>query len=153
MKNNRDSAASTVLNYFLQLLGVAAFYWLLIYTTIYYWLDSFIHKLSRIPYDAGPNFTKQLYLLLLIFAIFCYLANRFLLDLYHRKTAIQLIISIFFDYLLWPLQIYIMIVWNNKHITTIVDDLSTIYNVFVITGLLIIKNVIAVKLLSKKQRA
>jgi hypothetical protein len=53
---------------------------------------------------------------------------------------------------LWPLQIYIMIVWNNKHITTIVDDLSTIYNVFVITGLLIVKNVIAVKLLSKKQR-
>ena len=153
MKNNRDSAASTVLNYFLQLLGLAAFYWLLIYTTIYYWLGSFIHRLSKVAYDAGPNFTKQLYLLLLIFAIFCYLANRFLLDLYHRKTAIQLIISIFFDYLLWPLQIYIMIIWNNKHITNFVDDLSTIYNVFVITGLLIVKNVIAVKLLSKKQGA
>jgi hypothetical protein len=153
MKNNRDSAASIVLNYFLQLLGVAAFYWLLIYTTIYYWLDSFIHRLSKVAYTAGPNFTKQLYFLLLIFAIFCYLANRFLLDLYHRKTAIQLIISIFFDYLLWPLQIYIMIVWNNKHITTIVDDISTIYNVFVITGLLVVKNVIAVKFLSKKQGA
>lgn len=149
MKNNRDSVSSAVLNYLLQLLGVAAFYWLLIYTTIYYWLTGFLYRIAKVRYDAGPNFTKQLYLLLLIFVIFCYLANRFLLDLYHRKTAKQLVISTIADYLIWPLQILIMLIWNNKHIVTIVVDISTLYNVYVVTALLVIKNVIAIKLISK----
>jgi len=153
MKNNRDSAATTVLNYLLQLLGVAIFYWLLIYTTIHYWLTGFLYKIAKIRYEAGPNFTKELYLLLLIFVIFCYLANRFLLDIYHRNTAKQLIISTIIDYLLWPLQIVIMLVWNNTHITTIADDVSSLYNVYIITALLVLKNVIAIKLLNKKQKA
>ncbi|MBV8388232.1 MAG: hypothetical protein JO080_00375 [Mucilaginibacter sp.] len=149
MKTNRDSVASTVLNYLLQLLGVAAFYWLLIYTTIHYWLRGFIYKIAKVRYEAGPNFTKELYLLLLIFVIFCYLANRFLLDVYHRSTAKQLVISTIADYLIWPLQILIMLIWNNMHIVSIADDVSTLYNVYVVTGLLIIKNVIAVRLISK----
>jgi hypothetical protein len=153
MKNNRDSVTSTVLDYFLQLLGVAIFYWLLIYTTIHYWLQGFVYKFTKVRYEAAPNFTKELYLLLFIFTIFCYLSNRFLLDLYHRKTAKQLIISIIFDYLLWPLQVYIMIVWNNKHITTIVDNINTIFNVYLVTGLLVVKSLIAVKLLSNKSGA
>lgn len=153
MKNNRDSVATTVLNYLLQLLGTAIFYWILIYTTIHYWLTGFVYKIAKIRYEAGPNFTKELYLLLLIFVIFCYLANRFLLDIYHRNTAKQLIISIIVDYLLWPLQILIMLIWNNMHITTIADDVSSLYNVYIITALLVLKNVIAVKLLNRKQQA
>ena len=149
MKDNRDSIASTALNYLLQLIGVAAFYWLMIYTTIYYWLTGFLYKIAKVSYQAGPNFTKQLYLLLLIFTIFCYLANRFLLDLYHRKTAKQLIISIIADYLLWPLQLLIVMIWANKHMVNVVDDIATLLNVYVLTALLIIKNVIAVKLMNK----
>jgi hypothetical protein len=153
MKNNRDSATtivSSILNYFLQLLSVAIFYWLLIYTTIHYWLQGFVYKIAKVRYEAGPNFTKELYLLLLIFVIFCYLANRFLLDIYHRATAKQLIISIIVDYLLWPLQILIMLIWNNMHITTLADDVSTLYNVYIITALLVLKNVIAIKLMGSK---
>ncbi|HTD41028.1 MAG TPA: hypothetical protein VK671_10440 [Mucilaginibacter sp.] len=150
MKNNRDSVASSVLNYFLQFLGVAIFYWLLIYTTIHYWLKGFVYKIAKVRYEAGPNFTKELYLLLLIFVIFCYLANRFLLDIYHRNTARQLVISIMVDYFVWPLQILIMLIWNNMHIVSIADDVSTLYNIYIVTGLLIVKNVIAIKLQGSK---
>ena len=148
--DNRDSIASTILNYLLQLLGVAGFYWLLIYTTINYWFHGFIYKFAKVRYEAGPNFTKELYFLLLILSIFCYLANRFLLDIYHTKTAKQLIISIAVDYLIWPLQLFIMIMYNNIYKTTIVDNISTLFNIYVITGLLILKNVITVKLMSNK---
>jgi hypothetical protein len=103
-----------------------------------------------VRYEAGPNFTKELYFLLLILSIFCYLANRFLLDIYHTKTAKQLIISIAVDYLIWPLQIFIMIMYNNIHMTTIADNISTLFNIYLITGLLVLKNVIAVKLMSNK---
>ena len=153
MKDNRDGAssiASIFLNYLLQLIGVAVFYWVMIYTTIYYWLTGFLFKIAKVRYEAGPNFTKELYLLLLIFTIFCYLANRFLLDVYHRNTVKQLIISTIVDYLIWPLQLLIMMVWANTHIVSVVDDITTLLNVFVLTALLIIKNVIAVKLMNKK---
>jgi hypothetical protein len=149
MKNNHDSAASSVLNYLLQLLGVALFYWLLLYTTTHYWLRGFVYRIAKVRYEAGPNFTKELYLLLLIFVIFCYLANRFLLDVYHRNTVKQLILSTVADYLIWPLQLLIMLVWNNMHIVNVVDDVSTLYNVYVITALLILKNLIALKLMNR----
>ncbi len=152
MKNNRDSAASVmsaILNSLLQLIGAAAFYWLLIYTTIHYWMRGFIYGIAKVRYEAGANFTKELYLLLLIFVIFCYLANRFLLDVYHRNRTKQLILSTIADYLIWPLQLFIMLKWNNAHIVNAVDDVSTLYNVYVITALLIIKNLIAVKLISR----
>lgn len=153
MKNNRHSVATTVLNSLLQLLGVAIFYWLLIYTSIHYWLKGFVYKITKVRYEAGPNFTKELYLLLLIFVIFCYLANRFLLHIYHRNTAKQLIVSTIVDYLLWPLQLLIMLIWNNMHITTIADDVSSLYNVYLITALLVLKNVIAIKLTGSKNTA
>jgi len=149
MKNKRDSIASSVLNFLLQLIGLAAFYWVLIYTTIYYWLAKFLYRTAKVRYEAGPNFTKQLYLLLLIFAIFCYLANRFLLDLYHRGTARQLIISTIADYLIWPLQLVIMMIWANTHMVSVMGDIATLLNVYVLTALLIIKNVIALMLMNK----
>ena len=150
--DNRDSIASTILNYFLQLLGLAAFYWLLLYTTVAYWFNGFINKFSRmLRYEAAPDFSKEIDFLLLIFVVFCYLANRFLLDLYHTKTAKQLIISVTVDYFIWPLQIFIMLMYHNIVMTTIVYNISTLFNIYLITGLLIVKNIIAVKLMSKKQ--
>jgi len=153
MENKRNSIASSILNVLLQLIGLAAFYWLLIYTTIYYWLNKFLFKIAKVRYEAGPNFTKELYLLLLIFAVFCYLANRFLLDVYHRRTARQLIISTIADYLIWPLQLVIMMVWANTHMVNVVDDITTLLNVYVLTALLIIKNVIAVALIKRDKVA
>lgn len=153
MENNRNSIASAILNFLLQLIGVAVFYWLLLYTTTNYWLRGFIYRIAKVRYEAGPNFTRELYLLLLIFIIFCYLANRFLLDVYHRNKTKQLILSTIADYLIWPLQLLIMLVWNNIHIVNVVQDVSTLYNVYVITALLIIKNLIAVKLISKDNGA
>ena len=147
MENNRTSIASVILNFLLQLLGVALFYFLLLYTTTHYWLRGFVYRIAKVRYEAGPNFTKELYILLLIFVIFCYLANRFVLDVYHRNKIKQLILSTIADYLIWPLQLLIMLVWNNMHIVNVVQDVSTLYNVYVITALLIIKNLIAVKLI------
>ena len=150
MENKRNSVASSILNYLLQLLGVALFYWILIYTTIYYWLTGFLYRIAKVRYEAGPNFTKELYILLLILTVFCYLANRFLLDLYHRKTAKQLIISTIADYFIWPVQLLIMMIWANTHMVNITDNINTLLNVYVLTALLVIKNIIALKLMEKK---
>jgi len=149
MENKRNSIASSILNFLLQLLGVALFYWLLIYTTIHYWMRGFIYRLAKLRYEPGPNFTKELYLLLLILVVFCYLANRFLLDVYHRSTIKQFILSTVADYFLWPLQLFIMLKWNNAHMVNAVQDVSTLYNVYVITALLVLKNLIALKLMNK----
>ncbi|HEY9001656.1 MAG TPA: hypothetical protein VIM89_09915 [Mucilaginibacter sp.] len=149
MENNRNSIASTILNYLLQLIGVAAFYWFILYTTTTYWLHGFLLKISKVRYEDNSNFTTQLYMLLLIYVIFCYLANRFLLDLYHRRTARQLILSIIVDYLIWPLQILIVLIWNNTHIVNIIVDASVLFNVYIITALLIVKSVITLKLINK----
>ena len=151
MENKRNSLASSILNYLLQLLGVALFYWILIYTTIYYWLTGFLYRIAKVRYEAGPNFTKELYILLLILTVFCYLANRFLLDLYHRKTAKQLIISTIADYFIWPVQLLIMMIWANTHMVNITDNINTLLNVYVLTALLVIKNIIALKLMEKKR--
>jgi hypothetical protein len=40
-------------------------------------------------------------------------------------------------------------IWANKHIVNVVDDIATLLNVYVLTALLIIKNVIAVWLMSR----
>ena len=151
MENKRNSAASSILNFILQLLGIALFYWVLIYTTIYYWLTGFLYRIAKVRYEAGPNFTKELYILLLILTVFCYLANRFLLDLYHRKTAKQLIISTIADYFIWPIQLLIMMIWANTHMVNITDNINTLLNVYVLTALLVIKNIIALKLMEKKR--
>ena len=149
--NNGNNGASTILNYLLQLIGVALFYWLLLYTTINFWFLDFVHTITKVRYEAGPHFTRELYILLFVYSVFCYLANRFLLDIYHRKTARQLIISIVVDYLIWPLQVWIMLIYNNAHRDAIVADISTLFNIYLITGLLIVKNVIAAKILSGKK--
>jgi hypothetical protein len=141
--NNDNNAASTILDYLLQLIGVALFYWFLIYTTINFWFFNFVHTITKVRYEAG--------ILLLVYTLFCYLTNRFLLDIYHRRTARALIISIVVDYLIWPLQVWIMLMYNNHHIITITDDISTLFNVYLVTGFLIVKNVIAVKILSGKK--
>ena len=124
----------------------------MIYTTIYYWLHTYLHKTAKVDYEAGPDFTKMLYLLLLLFCLFCYVANRFFLDLYHRKTAKQLIISIVVDYLIWPIGLSIVILYDNTFHTTIVANVSKLFNIYIITGLLIVKNIIAARLLSKTAR-
>jgi hypothetical protein len=149
MENNRNSVAATVLNLLLQLIGVAAFYWFVLYTTTGYWLEGFARRITKVRYEPASNFNEQLFTLLLIYVIFCYLANRFLLDLYHRRTARQLVLSIVADYLIWPLQIFIVLIWNNTHIVNIIVDASALFNVYIMTALLIIKSLIALKLMSK----
>jgi hypothetical protein len=153
-KLNRDQVASIVLKYLLHLLIIAGFYWLLLYTTTSFWLDTFFYKFTKLRYAAaGPEFTEQLYLLLLIYTLFCYAANNFLLDIYHRKTAKQLAISMIADFLLLPLEILLMIIYNNLTIKTHLGDIGTVYNIYLITILLVIKNIIAAKFLSAKKSA
>ena len=148
----RNSAFTTVLNYLLQLIGVALFYWVMIYTTIYFWLYNYLHTTAKVNYEGNPNFTKELYILLLLFSLFCYVANRFFLDLYHRKTIRQLIISIVVDYLIWPIALSVVIFYDNKFHTTIVYDVSRLLNIYIITALLVIKNIVAARLLAKTPR-
>jgi hypothetical protein len=146
----RDQVATNVLNYLLQLLSVAAFYFVLLYSIITFWFG-LINKINKLYYTDTPNFNQQINYLLIIFSLFCYVANRFMLDLYHREKAKQLIISIIADLLIVPLGIFIMIVYNNLTVKTAHVMDTTVYNIYLITVLVVIKELIASKLLSKKE--
>jgi apolipoprotein N-acyltransferase len=150
-KLNRDQLASVVLKYLLHLLLIGGFYWALLYTTTSVWLDVVFYKVTKLRYGiAPPDFTEMLYILLLIYTLFCYVANHFLLDIYHRKTAKQFIISTIVDFLIIPFEIFLMVIYNNITVKDHLGDINTVYNVYLITALLVIKNIIAVTILSKK---
>jgi hypothetical protein len=93
---------------------------------------------------------KQIYIQLVIYTLFCYFASNFLFDLYHRARAKQLIISTIFDLLIIPAEILIMFYYNNsayKHQTVMETSL---YNIYLITAMLVAKELITGMLLSKK---
>jgi hypothetical protein len=79
--------------------------------------------------------------------VFCYFANNFILNLYQSGKAKQLLISYFVDFLILQLSITLMIFYNNRQHTPALDN--SIYNIYVVTVLLVIKEVITMKLLSK----
>ena len=148
---NLDKTASVILKYLLHLLGVALFYFCLFYTSTSFWLHQLLEEFTRVPYVSTPNFHEQIYHLLIIYSLFCYFANNFILDLYHKNKLKQLLISIIADMLILPLGILIMIIYNNtvgKHQPAL--DTS-IYNIYVITILLVAKEFIAIKIISKKE--
>lgn len=147
---NRDQVASLVLKYLLHLLSIAGFYFLLFYTFTSFWLHQLLDKFTRVPYVSTPNFHDQIYHLLIIYSLFCYFANNFILDLYHKEKTKKLIISIIADLLILPLGILIMIIYNNQVLKNQPALDTSVYNIYLITVLLVIKEFIAMKILSRK---
>lgn len=88
--------------------------------------------------------------MLIAYSLFCYFANNFVLNLYQKGKTGQLIISIILDALVLPLSMIIVIVYNNIAPKTSIPVIADIYNVYLITALLVIKVFIASKLFSKK---
>jgi len=144
-----DNIASVVLKYLLHLLSIAAVYGILLYTTSQFWIHLLLKWFTRMPYVTAPNFHDQVIHLLIIYSLFCYFANNFILDLYHTAKTKQLIISIIADVLIMPLSILIMIIYNNITQKTWPGDITTIYNIYLVTVLLVIKEFITMKILAK----
>jgi hypothetical protein len=151
MKSTKlDQIASIILKYLLHLLSIALFYFAMLYTTTSFWLHALLDKFTRVYYVPVPNFHDQVVHLLIIYSLFCYFANNFILDLYHRDKIKPLIYSVIADMLVLPLGITLTIIYNNITIKSKVADTTLLYNIYVITALLIIKEIIAMKLVSKK---
>ncbi|MGZ3765806.1 MAG: hypothetical protein ACXVB0_10535 [Mucilaginibacter sp.] len=148
---NRDRVASLVLKYLLHFLSAAGFYFLLLYTTTSFWLHQLLDKFTKIPYVSTENFHDQMYHLLIIYTLFCYFANNFILNLYESGKGKQLIYSIIADMLVLPIGILIMIIYNNIALKGHPALDNSVYNIYVITALLVIKEAIAIKLVSGKK--
>jgi len=147
---DRDHAASVVLKYLLHLLAIALFYGTLVYTAPYFWMGFLIRKFAKhVLYLPSGDGDKMLFLLVLIYALFCYAANNYLLKLFDTKKVKQLVISVLVDYLMLPLAILLMILYNNQTLKVPEMDVSVLYNIYLINGLLIIKNIIAYQLVSR----
>ncbi|HTD99193.1 MAG TPA: hypothetical protein VK668_07880 [Mucilaginibacter sp.] len=144
-----DNIASVVLKYLLHLLSIAAVYGILLYTTSQFWIHHLLNWFTRVPYVTAPNFHDHVIHQLIIYSMFCYFANNFILDLYHTTKAKQLIISIIVDVLIMPLSILIMIIYNNIAHKNQPGDINTIYNIYLVTVLLVIKEYIAMKILAR----
>jgi hypothetical protein len=143
-----DTVASSILKYLLHLISVALFYGLTYYFTFSTWIHFLLFKFATVPYVTAGNFHFQVMILLIIYSLFCYFANNFILGLYKSGRARQLLTSYFIDFLILQLSMTIMILYNNRFHKTVLD--TSMYNVYVITVLLVTKELIAARLLSKK---
>ena len=146
--SNVNTIVSFILKYLLHLISVALFYWLTLYFTLSSWVQFLLIKFATVPYVTAGNFHFQVIILLIIYSLFCYFANNFILGLYQNGKAWKLIISYLVDFLVLQLSMTIMIIYNNRFHKTMMD--ISLYNVYVITVLLVAKELIARKLLSKK---
>lgn len=144
-----NQTKNIVFRYLLQLGAMVIFYFVLVDITGRS-LDFIIKRASTIFYVPNPGFFNMIRILLVIYAAFSYIANNFLLDLFHRTKLKQLAYSLIADILIIPLQIWIMIIFNNHFNGHKIGDLSTIYNAALVTILFIIKSLIAFKLLAAK---
>lgn len=146
-----DKTASVTLRYLLHFIGIAIFYGILVYLMFRLWLPVLILTFSKIYYSSASikAFNTEFVLLLGIYTLFCYFANNFILNLYAKGKTKQLIISYIIDQLIVPLSILILIIFYNKTSKAADSDTSTLYNIYLITGLLVVKVLIAARFLSK----
>ncbi|MBS1529958.1 MAG: hypothetical protein JSU01_06605 [Bacteroidetes bacterium] len=154
MKNSAgsDHAASVVLKYMLQVIGLAFFYGVLLYTTVHLWIPLFTgHTFSRVYYTLFQD--NNIYLLLIIYTLFSYFANNFMLKLYERGKTRQLLLSILTDILIVPLGLLLTVLYNNLTIKSGRAGIDDIYNIYVIMALLIVKEIIAARIVLKKTAA
>ena len=138
-----------VIKYLGQAICMVIFYFILLKVTDYS-LNNIPISSSTILYIPSLSFYKSIRILLIIYALFSYLANNFLLDLFHRAKTKQLVFSMLADLLIIPLEVWIMIIYNN-HTSDTIAQLPSLYNATLITALFIIKNIIAIRLLSPKK--
>ena len=156
MKNSQlDKTASVTLKYLLHLLGIALFFGILSYSMLHFWLPFLILNFSKIYYSTGSisAFNLELAVLLIIYSLFCYFANNFILNLYAKGKTLQLVLSYLVDLLIVPFSVLILIIFYNKTAKVADSDTSTLYNIFVITGLLVAKVLITAYFLTKKETA
>ena len=151
MKTSKlENPASVTLKYLLHLISIALVYGIMLYTSLHIWLPKFILVLSKVNYVAAYVFKQQFYVLLVVYVLFCYFVNNFVLHLYNTGKGWRLILSYLADILIIPITILIMIFYNNKTSKILTADTDSLFNIYIAMGLLIIKELIAVKLLSPK---
>lgn len=143
-----DKIVSNTFKYLLHFVGIACFFGVLLYSMFHFWLPFLILNFSKVYYAVPSKFSTELVFLLIIYSLFCYVANNFILYLYAKGKTLQMIISYLVDLLIVPLSVLILIIYYNKVNRVASDYVSTLYNVYLITGLLIVKVIVAYKILS-----
>ena len=146
-----ESPMSAILKYLLQIIGIAFFFGILTYSVFKFWLPFLILNFSRIYYSSASAkaFNTEMVILLGIYTLFCYFANNFILNLYAKGKGIQLIISYVIDLLIVPLSILALVIFYNQTSKAASGHTTTLYNIYLITGLLIVKVFIASRIVSK----
>src|SRR3569832_238402 len=137
MKNSVGSndAASIVLKYLLQIIGLAFFYGVLLYTTLHVWVPLFTgHTFSRVYYTFFED--NNIHLLLIIYTLFSYFANAFMLRLYERGKTRQLLLSILVDILILALGLLLSVLYNNLTVKSGRAGIDDVYNIYIIMVLL-----------------
>ena len=152
MKKTLDhtSAASQVLKYLLQLIGLALFLGFIYYITLHAWIPLLIGAISKVSYTKFQS--NNLLLLLTMYSLFCYFANNFILKLYEPGKTKQLLLSILADLLVLPVGLLLTVLYNNFTVKSLHATIDDVYNIYIITILLVIKEVIAAQIVLKKEK-
>jgi hypothetical protein len=145
---NGDQATSVILKYLLQLIGLAFFYGILLYTTLHVWVPIFNGAFSKVTYTMFKD--NNIPILLAIYTLFSYFANNFMLKLYEQGKTKQLLFSLLADLLVLALGILLTLLYNNHAIKSRIGSIDDTYNIYIIMALLIVKEIIAAGILSKK---
>ena len=144
-----DKIVANTLKYLLHFLGLACFFGILLYSMFSFWLPFLILNFSRVYYATESKISTELVVLMGIYSLFCYFASNFILGLYEKGKTLQMIISYLVDLLIVPLSVLILIIYYNRAEKIASAYVNTLYNVYLITGLLIVKVIISSWILSK----
>jgi hypothetical protein len=117
---------------------------------VHIWVPLFTgHTFSRVYYTFFQD--NNIHLLLLIYTLFSYFSNSFMLRLYERGKTRQLLVSILADIFVLPLGLLLTVLYNNLTVKSGRAGIDDIYNIYIIIALLIVKEIIAARIVLKKQ--
>jgi hypothetical protein len=143
-----DQAMSAILKYLLQILGLAFFYGILLYTTLHLWVPVFNGAFSKVSYTMFKD--NNMPMLLAIYVLFSYFANNFMLKLYEPGKTKLLLFSLLADLLVLALGILLTLLYNNHAIKSRIGSIDDVYNIYIIMALLIVKEIITAQIISKR---
>lgn len=134
--------------YGVHFVGLVIFYVLLL-ATVTGLLGPVVFKFAAFNYVPDPGFRRTIAELLIIYVLFCYFGNNFILHIYDKPK--KLLISMAIDYLIVPLAIALTMLYNKLTVKDHMLSIADIYNIYIVTGLQVIKVLIASRILAPKK--
>lgn len=148
MGNSKPIQTNSFPRYGVHFVGLVVFYVLLL-ATVTALIAPLVYNIAGSVYMIDITFRRTIAEQLIIYVLFCYFGNNFVLHIYNQPK--KLLISVIVDFLIIPLAVALSMLYNKLTIKAHLISINEIYNVFIVTGLQVIKLLVAARILSPKK--